>query len=203
MWPLPALADLELSFYIGPQSAPPSDIAVSGDAVIPDDAFRQDWTGQSFIYPIYAGLRLTKWQSETFGFGFDYTHNKVRPDVADLPGGYDALEFTDGLNTWTINAYRRWPSAFGAATPYVGAGLGISAPGVEVRYAGSETFEYQITGPAAVWLAGVTYPLTETWSVFGEYKGTYTQNEVDLVGGGTLSSDIVTNALNLGVSYRF
>jgi len=82
-------------------------------------------------------------------------------------------------------------------------GAGISAPGVEVRFNGSDTFEYQITGLAVDWLAGVSYPLTQEWSVFGEYKGTYTQNEVDLVGGGTLNTDIFTNAVNIGVSYRF
>ncbi|MEO1705708.1 MAG: lipid A oxidase, partial [Pseudomonadota bacterium] len=29
------------------------------------------------------------------------------------------------------------------------------------------------------------------------------QNEADLTGGGTLESDIITNALNFGVSYSF
>ena len=39
--------------------------------------------------------------------------------------------------------------------------------------------------------------------VFGEYKGTYSVNEADLTNGGTLKSDIVTNAINVGVSFSF
>jgi lipid A oxidase len=39
--------------------------------------------------------------------------------------------------------------------------------------------------------------------VFGEYKGTYSSNEAELSGGGSLETDIVTNAFNVGVSFRF
>lgn len=201
--PAPVLAEYEFSLYTGNQSAPSSDIKIRGDAVIPDSDFTQQWVGNSSTWPIYGGFRLTKWQSDTFGFGLDYAHNKVEPKRGSEPAGFDNLEFTDGLNTWTINAYRRWPAAYGDLTPYVGAGAGISLPGVEVRYAGSDTFEYQITGFAATWLAGVSYQVTDTVSLFGEYKGTYTQNDVDLTGGGTLSTDIVTNAINIGISYKF
>jgi len=201
--PHAAMAELEISFYTGLQSAPSSDLSIRGDGTIPDSDFRQEWEGRSLEWPIYAGLRITQWRSETFGWGLDYAHNKTEPLNGNLPAGFDALEFTDGLNTWTINAYHRWPTSLGEATPYVGGGLGLSVPGVEITYLGEETFNYQITGPAATWLAGVSYPLTEEWSVFGEYKGTYTQNTVDLVGGGTLETDIVTNALNVGVSFGF
>jgi lipid A oxidase len=205
--PQVAAAEYEFSAYIGNQTAPSSDIEISGDDVIPDSDFNQQWVGNSGTWPIYGGFRLTYWQSETFGYGLDYAHNKVEPKRGREPAGFDNLEFTDGLNTWTINAYRRWPGVLDGAladvTPYVGAGVGISLPGVEVRYAGSDTFEYQVTGLAATWLAGASYPINDTWSLFGEYKGTYTQNDVDLDGGGTLSSDIFTNAVNIGISYRF
>lgn len=207
--PVVAAAEYEISAYTGNQTAPSSDITISGDDVIPDLDFNQPWVGNSSTWPIYGGFRVTYWQTDTFGFGLDYAHNKVEPKRGREPEGFNNLEFTDGLNTWTINAYRRWPGAFvgtGAlsdVTPYVGAGVGISLPGVEVRYAGSDTFEYQVTGLAATWLAGASYPINDRWSLFGEYKGTYTQNEVDLEGGGTLSSDIITNAVNIGISYRF
>lgn len=207
--PAAVAAEYEISLYTGNQTAPDSDVIISGDDVIPDSNFSQEWVGNSGTWPIYGGFRITYWQSETFGYGLDWTHNKVEPRRGSEPAGFDNLEFTDGLNTWTINAYYRWPGAFGSSgalgdlTPYVGAGLGISAPGVEVRYAGSDTFEYQITGPAATWLAGVSYAIDDRWSLFGEYKGTYTENEVDLVGGGTLTSDIFTDAINIGISYRF
>lgn len=201
--PSASFAEVELSFYGGAQSAQPSGVTVHGDTVIPDADYDITWIGKSFDFPIYAGVRVTYWLTDTFGFGLDYSHNKTEPNEATLPAGYDALEFTDGLNTWTINAYRRWPNAMAGMTPYVGAGLGVSAPGVEVRYGTSDTYEYQITGPAAQWLGGLTYPIDDQWSVFGEYKGTYTQNNVELKTGGSLKSDVFTYAVNVGVSYSF
>ena len=70
------------------------------------------------------------------------------------------------------------------------------------------TPEYESTVTQNLWNAGAVMlgaqvALTERWSVFGEYKATYSVNEGDLDGGGTIETDVVTNALNLGVSYRF
>ena len=202
-FPAAAHSEIEWSFYTGIQEAPPSDISVRGDGVLPDGDFNIAWEGLSFKWPLYAGFRITNWQSQTFGWGLDYAHNKTYPIEGELPPGYSALEFTDGLNTWTINAYRRWPQQFGDVTPYVGAGLGLSVPGVEVTHLGRQTFEYQLTGVAATWLAGASYPINDQWSVFGEYKGTYTSNSVSLRDGGTLETDIFTNAINFGVNYRY
>jgi lipid A oxidase len=196
-------AEVELSFYGGVQSAPSSDISIRDDDVIPDDDFTQDWEGRSGDAPIYYGIRATRWQSQTFGYGLDFAHNKVYPKDGSLPAGYDVLEFTDGLNTLTVNAYRRWTGMFGEMTPYVGGGVGVALPHVEVTNSGSETFGYQITGPAATWIAGATYPINDQWSVFGEYKGTFSSNTADLEDGGTLETDILTNAVNVGVSFNF
>jgi lipid A oxidase len=91
----------------------------------------------------------------------------------------------------------------GNVTPYVGGGLGVSIPHVEVTNGASETFGYQLTGPAATWIAGASYPISEQWSVFGEYKGTFTSNTGDLDTGGTIETDIFTNAVNVGVSFNF
>lgn len=201
--PASAFAEVELSFYGGVQSAPSSDISIRNDDVIPDDDFTQDWEGRSAEAPIYYGFRATRWQSPSFGYGLDFAHNKVYPTDDNLPAGYDVLEFTDGLNTLTVNAYRRWTEAFGEVTPYVGGGVGVALPHVEVTNGASETFGYQLTGPAATLIAGATYSINEQWSVFGEYKGTYSSNTADLETGGTLETDIVTNAVNVGVSFNF
>ncbi|WP_019954364.1 outer membrane protein [Yoonia vestfoldensis] len=198
-----AAAQVELSFYGGAQSAPGSDVAIRGDSVIADSDFSIDWEGRSSSAPIYYGIRATRWQSPTFGFGLDFAHNKVYPKDGELPGPFSVLEFTDGLNTLTVNAYRRWPNMLGNVTPYVGGGLGVSIPHVEVTASGSETFGYQFTGPAATWIAGASYPISDQWSVFGEYKGTFTSNTGDLDTGGTVETDIFTNAVNLGVSFNF
>lgn len=195
-----ATAEVELSFYGGVQSAPASDITIRDPEIGLDD-FSQDWEGRSFEAPPYYGIRATSWQTPTFGFGLDFAHNKVYPK--SLPSGYEVLEFTDGLNTLTINAYRRWNQAIGDVTPYVGGGIGIALPHVEVTNGDSETFGYQLTGPAATWIAGASMPINNQWSVFGEYKGTFSSNTADLDTGGTLETDIVTNALNFGVSFNF
>lgn len=200
-----ATAQVELSFYGGIQDAPASDVTIRGDGAIPDQSFEQDWEGRSFDAPVYYGLRATNWRSPTFGIGVDFTHNKIYPTDDDLPAGFEVLEFTDGLNTLTVNAYRRWNGGFGGLSPYVGGGLGISMPHVEVTAVGvtPETYGYQLTGPAATWIAGASMPISDRMSVFGEYKGTFTSNTADLDTGGTLETDVFTNAVNLGVSFNF
>lgn len=201
--PVVATAELEFSLYGGAQSAPHSDLQFRGDSVIPDQDLFIAWEGRSFDAPPYYGLRVTNWRSETLGYGLDFTHAKVYPAPGELPAGFDRLEMTDGINTLTANVYRRWPGQFGAVTPYVGAGLGLSIPYVEVDYGPSSTEGYQITGAAASLIAGGSYAVTDRWSVFGEYKFSYTQNTADLDGGGTLKGDVILNALNVGVSFSF
>ena len=202
--PAAARAEVELSFYGGIQSAPHSAVTVTGDSALADTQFTAGWEGRSGAMPPYYGWRATWWRSPTFGFGLDINHAKVYADGETLTEtGYEHFEFSDGLNILTVNAYRRWDQALGGLTPYVGGGLGIAVPHVEVIDNGSRTWGYQLTGPAVAWMAGVTYPVSDRWSVFGEYKGTYSMNEAELEGGGTLSTDVITNALNVGVSFSF
>ena len=200
--PTLASAEVELSFYGGAQSAPASDVVIR-DAVIGNGDFRIAWEGRSASAPVYYGIRVTRWQSDSFGYGLDFTHNKVYPRDGELPAGYEVLEFTDGLNTLTVSAYRRWAQMLGDVSPYIGGGVGIAIPHVEVTAAGSRTFGYQATGPAATWVAGATYPIGDRFSVFGEYKGTFSANTGDLDTGGTVKTDVFTNAVNLGVSFNF
>ena len=94
---------------------------------------------------------------------------------------------------------------WGNATPYVGLGAGVAFPHVEVQSSptSTETFGYQITGPNVAWIAGVSYALSDRWRLFGEYKGTYSWLDADLDGGGSLETQIWTNAVNFGVSLAF
>ncbi|SLN75866.1 outer membrane protein [Roseisalinus antarcticus] len=199
----PLAAEVELSLYLGAQSAPHSRVTVADDPLIPDEDFLVGWQGRSFEPPPYYGLRATWWRDANMGFGADFSHAKVYSGEDGRAAGYETLEFTDGINILTANAYYRWPGGLGALTPYVGAGIGVALPHVEVTKNGSETFGYQYTGPALALLAGASYPLSERVSVFGEVKSTYSWNEADLSSGGTLRTNIVTNALNIGVSYAF
>lgn len=200
----PAAAEMEFGIYTGIQSSPHSRVSGdypgggSYDALI-------GWEGRSFEAPPYYGLRATWWRNESVGVGLEFTHTKVyAPDDEREEAGFDSLELTDGLNILTLNAARRWPEAWGDVTPYVSGGLGVAIPHVDVETEdGDKTFGYQLTGPAARLTAGASMDLTDTIAVFGEYQFTYSSNEADLEGGGTLESDIITNALNVGVAFRF
>ncbi len=199
-----AAAEVELSFYGGWQSAHHSDVAIRGNGVIADTDFTAGWEGRPFDAPPYYGLRATWWQNERFGYGVELNHAKVYADAAALTvSGLERFEFSDGLNILTVNAFRRWEDGVAGLTPYVGGGIGVSVPHVEVTQGVSSTFDYQLTGPAVAWMAGASYPISDSMSVFGEYKGTYSMNTATLDGGGTLSTDIITNAINLGVSFNF
>lgn len=199
---LPAAAEWELSFYTGYQAAPHSD--VDGDVNGAPFSFNAGWEGKPFEAPPYYGFRATWWQNARLGYALDFNHTKVYADNETLrESGFDRLEFTDGLNIVTLNVFYRWPDAVRNFTPYVGAGLGVAIPHVDVQSGDSRTFEYQLTGPAAQLVFGASYDLNDRWAVFGEYKGTYSQNEADLDGGGSLETDIITNALNIGLTFKF
>ena len=200
----PAAAETELSFYSGYQTSPHSRI----DGTYPGGGgFNAliGWEGRSFEAPLYYGGRAMYWREDGIGFGIEATHAKAyAPDGERGAAGFDRLEFTDGLNIVTLNVAKRWPDRWRDLTPYVGAGLGFSMPHVDITPAGGpRTYEYQFTGAAARLYAGVSYDITENWSLFGEYQFTVSQNDAELSGGGDLSTRIITNAINVGVSYGF
>jgi len=200
----PAAAEFELSLYSGWQTVTDSDVEGNDPGGIGAFDFEADWEGRSDETPPYYGIRGTWWRPSDYGFGLEFTHAKVYGSDSTLSeNGFDTLEFTDGLNIVTANIMRRFPGQGRSWTPYVGAGAGVSVPYVEVETSGTSTFEFQLTGPAAQWVAGVSYELSPAWSLFTEYQGTYSRNEADLDGGGELETDILTNAVNLGVSFNF
>ncbi|WP_126975384.1 outer membrane protein [Frigidibacter oleivorans] len=198
MQPATARAEVEISLYTGFQGAMDSDVSRSG-------AGSEDisWDGRSFDMPPYYGIRATWWRPDGWGFGAEVNHAKIYAKDAE-DHGYETLEFTDGINFVTANVFYRWQDRWAGWTPYVGGGLGISVPHVEVTpVGGSDTFEYQVTGPVVQAVAGVSRPVSEHWAVFAEYKGTWSDHEADLEDDETLKTEIVTHAVNIGVSYRF
>ncbi len=201
----PASAEIELSLYGGSQSSPHS--RVSG--TYPGTGANYDaligWDGKSLAPPPYYGARATWWRRPDLGFGLELTHAKVYAPFAERNAiGFNRLEFTDGHNIITLNVTKRWSDRFGPFTPYVGAGLGVALPHVDVTSAnGHRTYGYQLTGPAARLTAGMKYDLTDSWALFGEYQFTYSSNRAKLPAGGTLNTDIITNAINIGVSFSF
>lgn len=201
---LPARAEFQLNIYTGSQSSPHS--RVSG--VHPDGGNYNGligWQGKSFQAPPYYGLRGTWWRNENSGFALEFTHAKVYAPAGERATlNFNRLEFTDGHNLITVNYMRRWQNRWNALTPYVGAGVGIALPHVDVTSAGGQkTYGYQLTGAAARAIAGVSYSINDRWDLFGEYQFTISQNKAKLTGGGTLDSRIITNAINFGLGFNF
>jgi len=201
----PAAAEMEVSFYIGSQSSPHS--TLTGDIAGTPVNRTIEWDGLSFTAPPYYGLRAIYWKESGWGYGVELTHAKAYASDADRAAlGLESLEFTDGHNILTANIHRRWEDLWwnGRLTPFVTAGIGIAVPHVDIEpTGGAHTFEYQFTGPAARLGAGISMALTENISTYAEYQFTFSDNEVDLDGGGTLETELITNAINLGISYSF
>lgn len=193
-------AEQSISIYGGVQTSPHS--SVSGvDENNDEFDFLVGWEGNSLEAPPYYGLRYTRWSQSNSAISLDFSHAKVYADHESLDkSGFEVLQFTDGLNILTANYLKRYSNNF-----YWGVGAGVTLPHVEVQTTstGTKTFEYQFGGYAVQTQFGYEKRLTEKWSVFGEYKFNYTINDVDLKGGGRLKTNIVTNAVNLGVSYKF
>ena len=200
-----ATAETQLSFYGGHQSAPHSQVTGEYDSSAFD--FTAGWEGKPFAMPPYYGIRYTNWRENNWGIAVDYSHSKVySDDETRADSGFEVLEFTDGINVLTINAVRRFQNS-GNWTPYVGGGIGIAIPHVEVQVdeSATKTFEFQFGGPAVQLHGGIEYSVNDSWSVFAEYKINYVMLDVDLDGPGDnfLKTNIITNALNIGVSYGF
>jgi lipid A oxidase len=173
------------------------------------DSRTVSWDGKPFEMPPYWGLRATYWMDKQspWGIAVDYTHQKAYADInfATDPV-YDHLEFTDGNNIITLNAMYRFQQPQNPWGFYVGGGPGLAFPSFEVTLDAAPadaTHNYQITGFAAQALAGVQYKFTDHIAAFGEGKLSYTQNDGDIDGGGTLETHLWSPHALVGVSYIF
>ena len=212
----PAAAELELSLYLGTQSANSGTDTVRLPGAAP---VRRNikWNVKPFDNPLYYGGRATWWTQNNLGFGIEGTHAKAIAKPADRAAlGVDKLEFTDGHNIITANVMKRWPGAFAQATrftPYAGAGIGIAVPHVDVKVTGASnrTFGFEATGPALRGILGLKFDLNEKWALFSEYQITWSDNDAKIKAdpavpgqtAGSLKTELITHALNFGVSYSF
>lgn len=206
----PAHAEFQFSGYLGGNLGNSTDVTHSnGGSPITSSV---DWDGESFEFPPYWGVRGTYWFEDAtyqgWGVGVDFVHAKIAAD--SLPAGYNTLEFTDGINLLTANVFYRFENE-SRYTPYGGVGVGVSIPHVEVSTTAgvggfnvsNTTEEYQAVGVAVQGLVGVDVKVYDAWSVFGEYRVSYSDIEADLNGGDTLETDAVLHHFALGVSYSF
>ena len=194
---------IEISVYGGIQSSPHSRITGKPDSNGAQYSELVGWKGKSFDVPIYYGIRATFWNSNKLNFGAEFTHAKAyAPSSALQSAGFDRLEFTDGHNIITLNINKRWK--MGNFNSYSLFGLGIAFPHVDALPTGGiHTFEYQYTGPAMRAALGLSRKLNDNFSVFTEYQFTASDNKVSLRNGGSLSTTLLTNSVNVGVGYNF
>jgi lipid A oxidase len=203
--PLTASAETQISVFGGANWNLGSTVTVNAPGV--QDERSVDWEGGSIDMPPYWGVRGTYWLGRNWGLAIDYIHTKAIAEI-DFAGDptYSRLEFTDGNNLLLFEVlYRFNPTLNGRLVPYVGVGAGVAIPHVEVtlKPTGNTTYEYQLTGAAAQVLAGLEYKLNERWSVFSEFKLSYSHISADLKSGGQLETDLWSPQLAIGVTYRF
>ena len=194
---------IELSIYGGLQSSPHSRITGKHSTSGAQYSELVGWEGKSFDAPIYYGIRTTIWRSNKLSYGAEFTHTKAyAPNKALQSAGFDRIEFTDGHNIITLNINKRWE--LGEFNTYSLVGLGIAIPHVDALPSGGlHTFEYQYSGPAVRGAVGLSRKLNDKFSIFTEYQFTASDNKVSLRNGGSLNTKLLTNAMNVGVSYNF
>jgi lipid A oxidase len=206
----PAKAEFQISVYGGLNRASDGDVTLTQPPL--SGTFGVEWIGgdsTEWREPYY-GLRGTYWFTDfgmpRWGAAVDFTHAKVSADLGDpaVGGTFNRLEFTNGLNSLTLNALYRMPFR-NRFTVYAGAGAGASIPHVEVETIPSvgETYEFQLAGPVVQGLVGASVEVGYGFSLFGEYKATYSWNDTDLVGGGALESEVLVHHFAAGLSFAF
>jgi len=201
--PTQLFSQAEVSVYGGVQNISDSKVSIRdpGGAGLVDIV--AGWQDGFENGPKQYGFRLTWWHDSSLGVGVNFDHAPIIADDTTLAAtGITALELAGGVNLVTVNAFRRWQD-IGMVTPYVGAGFGVSVPSVEYDSGSGRTSGFQLGGPAVQWVAGASIPLNNKISVFGEYKGSYSSNSIELVSSGQFESDVTNNALNLGLSLGF
>lgn len=203
--------ELEVALFGGINWAAHSDITISKGGAT-DTAFIA-WDGKSFVMPPYWGTRATYWleSGASWGFSLDYSHTKIYGDLTDaeIVGKYTVLEFSDGLNSFTVNGLYRHPVENSDLDIYGGIGVGIVVPHVEITSTGlanigaSSTLEYQVAGTTAQLIAGLSLKVADNWKVFGEARVGYVMIDASLAGGGSFKTNVPVSQLSIGLSYTF
>ncbi len=193
----------ELSFNGGLRTA--TEGVVSGINPVDAGNFEslQSWRIQSSDAPMQFGMRITWWQNQSQGWGFDLNSSNLRAGSNPLgANGFELLESANRINLLTVNTYRKL-KPLGGLRPYLGAGLGVSIPRVEFSSGARRISQFQLNGPAVQLIAGASYRLNNSLSVYGEYNSSYGLNGADLTNGESLNAITRNGGLNIGLSLGF
>jgi len=185
--------EMAIGFYIGKAFALPGDVSMQRKGNR-DIYHAVKWSDDSFKSPIYYSVRIIYWPTTDSrnGLALDFTHAKLYSDLQQevnvthidsdgsrqtqqpLSARFSRLAFSHGYNLLTLNAVHRSPvknhDALSDTSAYIGAGVGIAVPHVEIRTANMETDEYLPVGLVYQVMAGVTLGSERHVPVNAEYK---------------------------------
>ena len=210
--PFLAYADLatnkwRFGIYGGFQDTSPSRVSTfsdNGTAI----SFDAEWDAKPLSMPPYWGIRTSFWDTQKTAWEIDFVHSKAYANSKTLTqNSFDHLQFTDGINVLSIS--RIWqlsePKTFPDFLPYGGLGSGISLPYVEIIKSTNpsiaRTMEYQFGGLSGQAQFGVRYSITRDLNVIFEYKITHVGLNVETAASQDLKTNLVTNALNVGLEF--
>jgi hypothetical protein len=217
--PSPAQAEWTFSAYLGGSKTASNTVRIEPET---GDAFKIgpiNYDTFAFESPVYYGWRLTYFLSSTpwLGVGIEFTHNKAVADVdqlvniggappAPLSDVLGRLELSNGLNFALANVVVRRPVAVGGLDDRLIAvafgGLGAAIPHVETRFAGVETFEYQVTGLGWQAGGGIEWRIVGGLSAIADLRVTGGRQELDMTTG-MLSGAFTSAQADFGVGWRF
>ena len=155
-----------------------------------------------------------------FGVGLDLSH--FRPDISRQTRSFCSRFCTSGifddldLSVWTLgfDAMLRFPLLKspqfpkGQLQPYITVGPAIFVAHAEDRGNFEPSNQHDTDASVGVKVgAGVAWQFTKTIAMFGEYRYTHFSPEFsfrdDVLGSATLSTNVNTHYLLMGVSLRF
>lgn len=219
-----ARPEMQIGFYTGKSFSPPSDVIMKAPGGTDITLKDVKWKGDSFKPSPFYGGRGIDWNSKlpALGVMVDYTHAKATairsqivsqtgkrngrevPPVEPFSATFRKLEFTHGLNFLTLNGVYRAAGVHRRIVPYAGLGIGFAVPFVHARVQGRPRSEYvleaQMSGVAYQVFGGLEWRVfkSDRYSVFTEYKLTYTANDMTLHDGATLRANILIHQFNIG-----
>lgn len=225
--PAPAQSEIQGGAYVGGSITPPSSVYLKAPDGTDITLEKVKWKAESLKTSPYYGIRGVDWSARVprFGVMIDFTHAKATairsqkvaqsgtrlgrpvPPVEPITETFRKLEFTHGLNFFTVNAVYRLAGWRRRSIPYLGVGLGFMIPHAEVWRAGQPKakryLEAVVTGPAAQIFGGIEWKIfvSDRFSAISEYKLTRAYNDVHLHDGSHVKADLWVNGFNFGI-YR-
>ncbi len=213
----------QVAFYGGRSWTQPSEITLhlpGQNTLLRFEGVR--YSDRSFEMPIYYGVRVNYFLPEnpSVVLGVEVLHNKVYAQTdrnvraigiengvpvdrnQRLSDTIQKFDISHGVNYLTFNAmYRPVEWQKGRLVPYAGVGLGVLLLHPENRVGNQAREQWEWDGFGWQVFLGGEYELTDTWSLFLEYKYTNSSVTVKVVDGWA-DTRLRTHHIAFGSAYR-